>query len=231
MPSKRERAMSGNDGRSALVLGATGLVGGMVVDLLLADDAWSRVTVLGRRPLPREHAKLHQIVADLDRLEESAGSFAVDDVFCCLGTTIRKAGSQQAFYRVDHDYPVAAARMASERGASHFLIVTALGADAGSRVFYNRVKGEVERDVSAVPFAGVAIARPSLILGERAERRTAEALAQKAVPLVAPLLVGPLRKYRAIPASTVARALVRLAREGVRGVRIVESDQLAELGT
>jgi uncharacterized protein YbjT (DUF2867 family) len=222
--------MSGNGGRAALVLGATGLVGGHVVDLLLADDAWSRVTLLGRRRLPREHAKLSQTVADFERLDESADAFSAADVFCCLGTTIAKAGSQDAFRRVDHDYPLAAARLASERGARHFLIVTALGADAESRVFYNRVKGEVERDVSALPFAGVAIARPSLILGERAERRTGEALAQKAAPLLDPLLLGPLRKYRAIPASTVARALVRLAREGVRGVRIVESDELADVG-
>jgi len=178
----------------------------------------------------REHAKLEQRVVDFDRLDEAADAFAADDVFCCLGTTIRKAGSQQAFYRIDHDYPVAAARLASARGAKRFLLVSSLGANAGSRVFYNRVKGEVERDVSAIPFEGVAIFRPSLILGPRAERRTAEELAQRLAPLAAPLLVGPLRKYRAVEAGAVARAMVRLAKEGFRGVRVVESDEIAAIG-
>ena len=218
------------DGRSALVLGATGLVGGLCLDLLLEDPAWSRVAVLARRPSGRTHPRLTEVVADFERLEAHAEAFAVDAVFCCLGTTIRKAGSQEAFLRVDHDYPVAAARLASARGARRFLLVTALGADAGSRVFYNRVKGEVERDVSALPFEGVALLRPSLILGDRAERRTAEALAQRLAPLAAPLLVGPLRKYRAIDATAVARAMVRLAKEGFRGVRVVENDEIASIG-
>lgn len=218
------------EGRSALVLGATGLVGGLCLELLLADGAWSRVTALVRRPTGRAHPRLAEVVADFDRLDERADAFAADDVFCCLGSTIRKAGSQEAFYRVDHDYPVAAARLASARGARRFLLVTALGADAGSRIYYNRVKGEVERDVAAFPFEGVALLRPSLILGPRGERRTAEALAQRLAPLAAPLLVGPLRRYRAVGAEAVARAMVRLARDGFRGVRVVESDELAALG-
>lgn len=217
-------------GRSAVLLGATGLVGGHCLELLLADAAYARVRVVGRRALPREDAKLEQRVVDFDRLEEQADAFAADDVFCCLGTTIRAAGSQEAFRRVDHDYPLAAARLASARGAKRFLLVTAMGADPGSRIFYNRVKGEVERDVSALPFEGVALLRPSLILGDRADRRPAEALAQRLAPALSPLLLGPLRKYRAIDATAIARAMVRLAKEGVRGVRPVESDALAALG-
>jgi uncharacterized protein YbjT (DUF2867 family) len=219
------------DGRSALVLGATGLVGGHCLDLLLADPAWSRVTVVGRRPSGRSHPRLAEVVADFERLDEHADAFAVDAVFCCLGTTIRKVGSRAAFIRVDHDYPVAAARLASRRGAKRFLLVSSLGANAGSRVFYNRVKGEVERDVAALPFDGVALLRPSLILGERAERRTTEDLAQRLMPLAAPLLVGPLRRYRAIDARAVARAMLRLARDGFRGVRVVESDEIAAIGS
>jgi uncharacterized protein YbjT (DUF2867 family) len=216
--------------RTALVLGATGLVGGHVLDLLLADPAWTRVLTLGRRPAARDSPRLEQRVAGFDRVDQHADAFGVDAVFCCLGTTIKAAGSQEEFRRVDHDYPLAAARLASGRGAPHFLIVTALGADAGSGVFYNRVKGEVERDVSALPFAGVTIARPSLILGERTGRRTAEGLAQKLAPVLNPLLLGPLRRYRAIPAESIARALVRLARKGSAGVRVVENDELAALG-
>ena len=215
--------------RTALVLGATGLVGGHVLDLLLVDAAWTRVLTLGRRPAARDDPRLEQRVVGFDRVEEHAEAFAVDAVFCCLGTTIRAAGSQEEFRRVDHDYPVAAARLASGRGAPHFLLVTAMGADAGSRVFYNRVKGEVERDVTALPFAGVTIARPSLILGERTGRRTAEGIAQKLAPVLNPLLIGPLRRYRAIPAASIARALVKLARQGPAGVRVVESDELDAL--
>jgi uncharacterized protein YbjT (DUF2867 family) len=219
----------GTDGRTALVLGATGLVGGLCLELLLADPAWSRVGVVARRPSGREHPRLAEVVTDFERLEEHADAFA-DAVFCCLGTTIRKAGSREVFYRIDHDYPMAAARLASARGARRFLLVSSLGGDAGSRVFYNRVKGEVERDVSVIPFEGVAIFRPSLILGPRPERRTAEDLAQRLAPLAAPLLVGPLRKYRAIDANAVARAMVRLAGDGFRGVRILESDEIAAVG-
>jgi uncharacterized protein YbjT (DUF2867 family) len=218
-------------GRSALVLGATGLVGGLCLELLLADPAWSRVAVVARRASGRTHPRLAEVVADFERLDAHADAFAVDDVFCCLGTTIRKAGSQAAFIRIDHDYPVAAARLASARGAKRFLLVSSLGANAGSRVFYNRVKGEVERDVAQVPFEGVALLRPSLILGPRPERRTAEDLAQRLAPLAAPLLVGPLRRYRAVDAHAVARAMVRLARDGFRGVRVVESDEIAAIGS
>src|SRR3954468_1816810 len=125
----------GETGRSALVLGATGLIGGLCLDLLLADGAWSRVTAVVRRPTGRSHPRLAEAVVDFDRLEGRADAFAADDVFCCLGSTIRKAGSREAFYRIDHDYPVAAARLASARGARRFLLVSSLGGDAGSRVF------------------------------------------------------------------------------------------------
>lgn len=221
---------SASTGRTALVLGATGLVGRHVLELLLGDDAWRRVTVLARRDPGRSHPRLETRIADLEKMEEQEDAFAVTDVLCCLGTTIRQAGSQEAFRRVDHDYVVRSARLASGRGARHFLLVSALGADAESRIFYNRVKGEAERDVAALPFAGVALLRPSLLLGDRADRRFAEAAAQRVAPVLAPLLVGPLRKYRAIGADVMARAMVRVAAAGIRGVRRIESDEIARIG-
>ena len=139
----------GADGRTALVLGATGLVGGHCLELLLADAAWARVTVVARRPSGRTHPRLVERVADFDRLDEHAGAFAADDVFCCLGTTIRAAGSQDAFRRVDHDYVVGSARVAAGAGARRYLLVTAAGADRGSRFFYSRVKGDAEEGVRA----------------------------------------------------------------------------------
>lgn len=219
------------DERPAVLLGATGLVGGHCLEILLGDEGYGRVTVLGRRASGRAHPRLEERVGDVERLlEEHAAAFAGADVFCCLGTTIRAAGSQEAFRRVDHDLPVKAARVASAAGARQFLLVTAAGADAGSRIFYSRVKGETEAAVAALPFAGVALLRPSLLLGDRGERRPAEALAQWAAPLLSPLLAGPLRRYRAIHARTVAAAMVRLAKEGVSGTRAVESDQIERLG-
>jgi uncharacterized protein YbjT (DUF2867 family) len=214
----------------ALLLGATGLVGGNVLDLLLNDPAYGRVVVLGRRPVDRRHPKLEQQVAELGRLDDHAAAFAVDDVFCCLGTTLRAAGSQEAFRRVDHDYVVDAARVAAAAGARRYLLVTAAGADSRSRFFYNRVKGDGEAGVLARPFEGVVVLRPSLILGPRAERRPAEALAQRIAPALNRLMIGPLRRYRAVDARVVARAMVRLAKERTRGMRIVENEEIQQIG-
>ncbi|HEX8276571.1 MAG TPA: NAD(P)H-binding protein [Longimicrobiaceae bacterium] len=216
--------------RSALLLGATGLVGGHVLDLLLDDPAYGGVRVLGRRPVPREHPKLRQETVDFDRLRDFAGAVRAQDVFCCLGTTIRAAGSREAFRRVDLDYPRAVAEAAARNGAERFLLVSAMGADAGSSIFYNRVKGEAEDAVRTLPFQEVVILRPSLLLGERAESRPGEALAQRVMPRLTPLMLGPLRKYRPVQAAAVARAMVRLAKGGGRGVRVVESDGIEALG-
>lgn len=216
---------------TALLLGATGLVGGHVLDLLLADPAYRRVTVLGRRPVARMHPKLDQRTADFDRLrQEHAISFAVDDVFCCLGTTIATAGSQAAFRRVDHDYVVEAARAAAEHGARRYLLVSAAGADARSRIFYSRVKGEAEDAVRALPLDGVVLLRPSLLMGDRAEKRTGERIAQRVMPALEWMMVGPLRRYRPVEAATVARAMVRLAKQRPRGVRVLESDEIQQIG-
>jgi uncharacterized protein YbjT (DUF2867 family) len=214
--------------RAALLLGATGLVGGHCLERLLAEERYARVVVLGRRPSGREHPKLEEHRVDFERLQEARERFAVDDVFCCLGTTIRKAGSREAFRRVDHDYPVEAARLASSQGASRYLLVSAMGADPGSRFFYNRVKGEAEEAVRAVPFQAVWVVRPSLLLGEREETRPGEKAAELVLRPLGPLMRGPLRRYRAIPARDVAAAMVRLAlSDGTGGV--VENDRLHDL--
>ena len=209
--------------RSILVLGATGLVGGEALKLLLDDPAFDRVVVLGRRPLGAmggaRRGKLHEEVVPLDRMGERPEAFAVDQVLCALGTTIRVAGSQEAFRRVDHDYPLEAARLALAGGATHYLLVSAMGANAGSRFFYNRVKGELERDLRALPFRALTIARPSLLLGARAELRLGEEVAKK----LGRMIPG---RYRPIAARDVAAALVRAAREDRSGVRVLDSPDL-----
>jgi len=215
--------------RTALLAGATGLVGGHVLRLLLADPDSTPVTVLGRRPLATGHPKLVQHTVDFDRLAELTPFPRADDVFCCLGTTIKTAGSQDAFYKVDFTYVHELARLAVAAGARQLLLISSLGADPASRVFYSQVKGKVEDAVRALPYYGVHIFRPSLLLGERAEFRLGERLATVVAPVVSWALVGGLAKYRPIHAETVAQAMVRVAKERREGTRVYESDEIARL--
>ncbi len=218
--------MSEASSRTALIAGATGLVGGHCLDLLLADDAYGAVVSLGRRPLRRTHPKLTHHVIDFDHLDAHADLVAGDDVFCCLGTTMRKAGSKEAFRRVDYDYPLALARVALGRGAEQYLLVSALGANPRSPFFYNRVKGEVERAVSALSFEGVYLFRPSLLTGERAEVRPGERQAEAVLNALSFLLRGPLRKYRPTPAHVVAAAMIAVAKDKPGGVRVYEPEAM-----
>jgi len=205
-------------------------VGGHVLRQLLEDPDYDRVTALTRRPLALTHKKLVQRVVDFDRLAEVGDFPRVHDVFCCLGTTIKQAGSQEAFRKVDLAYVVELGRMAVRHRASQFLVVTAVGADPRSRVFYNRVKGEAEEAVRRLQFDAIQIFRPSLLLGSRAQSRPAESIARVLSPLVAWAFLGPLARYRPIKAATVARAMVRIAREAPRGAHVYESDAIRRLG-
>ena len=213
--------------RTALVAGASGLVGGHLLDALLEDPVYREVHSLGRRPLPRQHPKLVQHTVDFARLEGEALPPA-QDAFCCLGTTLKRAGSQEAFRAVDHDAVLAFARAAKKAGVQRFLVVTALGAHPRSRVFYNRVKGEVQEDLKALGFDSLVLLQPSLLLGERAESRPGERAAIVASRVLAPLL-RPLAS-RPIEARTVARAMVALAHGAPRGVKVAPSGELQELG-
>jgi len=210
--------------RIALLAGASGLVGGHCLRLLLAEPAYGRVIALGRRALPLQHPKLEQKLVDFAHIADLVPR--AEDVYCCLGTTIKKAGSQATFRKVDHDYVVALAQAAKQAGARRFLLVSAIGANPRSRVFYSRVKGETERDVSAVAFAAVHIFRPSMLLGERAESRPLERLSLPVFKALTPLLVGPMRPYRAITAEAVARAMVRAALGNATGVHTHAYDEM-----
>ena len=206
--------------RTALILGATGLVGRECVDQFAKSPGFARIVALTRRPLREAaHPKVDSHVIDFEHLEEAKEHFRVSHIVCALGTTIRKAGSQASFRRVDHDYPVAAARLGLEQRAQHFLLVSALGAKAQSRIFYNRVKGDVEQAIRALPYRSVTIARPSILLGEREETRVGETIG-KVLSRFAP------RRIRAVPARDVAAALLRAAVEDAPGVRIIESKDL-----
>jgi len=212
--------------KTALLAGATGLVGSALLPLLLASERYAKVIVVGRRPVAVQHPKLVQVVTELDHLETERLRLIADDVYCCLGTTIRQAGSQAAFYKVDFLYVVQLAALTAANFAAQFLVVSALGADANSRFYYNRVKGEMEEAVGQTPFRVIHIFRPSLLLGQRATPRLGERLGAAALALVRPLLRGSWRKYRPVAAATVAQAMLRAAQDDGGGLRIHSSEQL-----
>jgi uncharacterized protein YbjT (DUF2867 family) len=217
--------------RTALLLGATGLVGGYCLNRLLMDEVYGSVATLGRRPLDRTHAKLAHHVVDFDRYETYNTLLKVDDVFCCLGTTMKQAGSKQAFRQVDFEYPVQIARRARAQGAQQYLLVSSVGASVNSPFFYSQVKGEVEQAISALSFSGVYIFRPSLLLGERKEMRGGEHLAEKVMDSLGFVLKGPLRKYRPTPADAVAAAMIATAKAGPGGVQVLEPEEIERVAS
>lgn len=206
---------------SAVVVGATGLVGRECLKQLAACPRFERVTALARRALPDDiqDPKLRAVVVDFDRLDERRDVFQVSHAFCAFGTTIKQAGSQERFRQVDFGYPLRVAQLAVAAGARHFLLVSSVGASATSRGFYLRVKGELEEAVTALGFRSLTIVRPSLLLGGRKEFRLGEELAMRfswAFP----------RKYRAVHVRDVARALVHAAAEDQPGVRVIENHEI-----
>jgi uncharacterized protein YbjT (DUF2867 family) len=212
--------------KKALILGATGLVGRSLLQHLLNADQYDSVLALARREIPTTHRKLIRQVVNFDRLPQYRPLFAVDDVFCCLGTTMAKAKTKEAFRGVDYGYPLRAARLAHEMGARQYLLVSALGANPRSSIFYNRVKGELEREISALGLQTVHIFRPSLLLGQRTEHRAAEAFFQKSASILRIIMRGPLAKYLPITAETVAQAMVHMASRNETGIHIHESNEM-----
>jgi uncharacterized protein YbjT (DUF2867 family) len=212
---------------TVVIAGASGLVGGHLLRILLADGETTRVVALVRRPLGVTNAKLEEIVADFGALDALMDRLAADVAFCCLGTTIKVAGSEEAFRKVDHDYPLAFARATLAAGVKRFVIVTAVGAYSKSSVFYNRVKGELEDALRSLAFPnGIVIAHPSMLLGDRTESRGGESIAKAVMRGTGFLMAGPLRKYKAIDAVDVARAMATAARGDGAGVSVLEGDAL-----
>ena len=208
--------------RRAIVAGATGLFGQELVALLLDDETYEEVTVLVRRPLGYADPKLRERIVDFGDLAAANLSLAGADVFCALGTTIKKAGSQEAFRQVDHDYPLSLGRLAKEQGAAQMLIVTSLGADPRSRAFYLRVKGEVEQALRGLDLACLHVFRPSLLLGRREEFR----LGERVMSAVLPIFAGIMGRYRPVRAQAVAAAMLAAALSGQAGVRIHDTKRI-----
>lgn len=208
-----------------LLAGATGLVGSHVLRLALEDERITRVTAPMRRMLPITHAKLHAPVVDYDTLPSDADWWRADAVICALGTTMKTAGSKAAFYRVDHDYPLAAAWLSRHHGTPTYVLNSAIGADGASRFFYNRVKGELERDLEQVGFISLTHVRPGLIGGPRAQSRPAERAMILALRTVGPLLP---RRWRLNPPQVIAQAMIAAALDARPGVHIIPSTDLTE---
>jgi uncharacterized protein YbjT (DUF2867 family) len=208
--------------KTLLLVGATGLVGQSVLQQALHDARVVTLVAPTRRPLP-PHPRLENPLVDFDALPAAAPWWAVDGVICTLGTTIRKAGSQAAFRRVDHDYPLAVAELARRHGAAAFALTSSIGANPRSRTFYLRTKGETERALAGCGFPSLTLVRPSMIGGARAERRPLETLALALFGDLARLLP---RRYRVVPAERIARSLLAAALAAELGVRIVESEAI-----
>lgn len=196
--------------RTAVVLGATGLVGQEVVKELCRREEYSEVTAITRTRLTINHQKLINKIIDFDYLEGMHLGL-VDDVYCCLGTTMKKAGSKAAFRKVDLDYPLQFASLAKKNNVRQFLVISAMGADPSSPFYYNKVKGLMEEQLKEMNLAGLQIFRPSLLLGDREEFRFGESIGAKVMTLAGWAMVGPLRTYKAVRAEQVALAMVEKA--------------------
>ena len=216
--------------RTALIAGATGLTGQQVLQQLLSDARYSQVHALVRKHAFAPHAKLAEHIIDFAALMKLPAPLKkVDDVFCCLGTTIKIAGSKTAFRAVDFDYVLNLARVAKKSGAQRFMVMSSLGATAKSSVFYSRVKGEMEDALRELNFAGLHIFQPSFLVGDRAEARSGERFGIVAFQLISPLLFGPARKYRAIKVNDVARAMISAAWLQTSGAHVYLSDEIQKM--
>ncbi|MFC7440561.1 oxidoreductase [Laceyella putida] len=215
--------------KTALVLGATGLIGSHVTQLLLKDNRYKEVRLLVRKSTGIHHPKCREHLIDFADLESKPPLFAVDDLFCCLGTTMKKAQSKEAFRLVDYTYPLQVGQLAKSQGIQSYSLISSIGANPRSPFFYTRTKGELEEALTALDLPALHIFRPSLLLGERQETRLMEDLAQRLTPALNPLLVGPLRAYRPIKEATVAQAMVYQAQSGLTGTHVVESWEMEKL--
>ncbi len=216
------------NGKTALVAGGSGLVGSEILKLLIQSSAFDRIKIIARKPLGTNNEKVSEIIVDFDELNHFSQRLSADVIFCCLGTTIRTAGSQENFRKVDYTYCFELAKAAKTQGAKEFILVSSLGADSNSANFYLRTKGEIENAIAALNFDSFCILRPSMLLGNRKESRAGETVGKIFMQATGFLFAGPLKKYKAIEAETVARCMLELAKNPEKGKLIFESDLIAK---
>lgn len=211
--------------KTAILLGATGLTGTHLLQILLNDPAFSKIKVFARKQTRYSHPKLEEHIVNVLQLDEQANHFTGDVVFCCIGTTKAKTPDKQRYRDIDHGIPVEAAKLAKANGIGQFIVISALGADVQSKIFYNRLKGEMERDVLAQGILQTNILRPSLIVGNRTERRTGENISKHMMQF---LDFAIPKRYKFIEAKVIAQAMVRLAKQGYPE-KVILSDRIKEI--
>lgn len=210
--------------KTAIIIGATGLIGSTLVEQILENPAYSKVILLLRKPLNISHPKLLQELIDFDKSD--ASKIVGDDLFCAMGTTLAKAGSKEAQYKIDCTYPFEIGKIAKANGMKQYILVSSLGADFQSSNFYLRTKGDLEQKIESLGFQNFVSLRPSFLLGDRKEFRLGEKIAVVIAKLLSPLMIGGLKKYRGIEASKVANSMQKFANQGLTGVYFVESDKI-----
>lgn len=228
-PSNRKTYLSLQMDKKAILIGATGLIGQDLLMKLLADENYSKVLVISRKQVNVTHPKLKEILINFDELADSATEIIGDHVFCCLGTTIKKTPDLTVYRKIDYQYPLDVANIAFANGAKQYHLVSAMGADVKSRLFYSRTKGEVERDLQKIPYQAIHIYRPALLDGNRKEERASENILIGLFRLLNPLFIGPLKKYRSIKIEKVAEAMLNKANSKEEGVYIYTSDEIAKI--
>lgn len=215
--------------KTALIAGASGLVGSELLKLLIDNDAYETIHLISRNPLQIQSSKIIEHIINFDELEKFEPDQKIDHVFCTLGTTIKKAKTKENFRKVDFDYVLALGKKAKEWNAEKFLMVSSLGANAKSAIFYIRVKGEIENALQKLELLHLFIFRPSLLLGNREEQRTGEKTAINVYKVIAPLFFGPFKKYKGIEARQVAKGMMITALQNETSFKIFESDEIQKL--
>jgi uncharacterized protein YbjT (DUF2867 family) len=214
----------------AVIAGASGLVGGDLLQVLLQHDEYDEVLAIVRKELPIKHKKLVQLVINYDKLTEYAGSITGHALFCCLGTTRAKTPALKDYRKIDHNYPLILAQLARQNGVGQYHLVSAIGANSSSINFYSKIKGETEEDIQKVGLDTLHIYQPSLLVGDRKENsRVMEGLLTKVMSVLNPLLIGSLKKYRSIKTSQVAYAMFRKSLDNSKGVVIHTTDKIQEI--
>jgi len=215
-------------GKTAIVLGATGLTGGWLTQSLLDDQRYTSVKLISRRSIGLFHSKLEEHLIDMQDLEAHKHLFVSDELFCCIGTTKKKTPNETTYRKIDFGIPVTAAKLCKTNGISTFVVMSSLGADPESKVFYSRLKGQMEAAVLELGLEKSVIVRPSLIAGARDEKRLGEGFAKSIMALLNPLLLGPLKVYRSIQSKCIAKAMLWLANNPTDKV-IFLSDELESI--
>jgi uncharacterized protein YbjT (DUF2867 family) len=210
--------------KTAIVIGATGLVGSYLVTELINSDNYNKVVLLVRKKPDFVHHKIEAHVIDFENIDTEL--IKGDDLFCAIGTTIKKAGSKQHQYKIDCDYPVKIAQIAKQNHVKQFVLISSIGANANSSNFYLKTKGELEEKITALQFNLFAILRPSFILGKRNEFRLGEKIGIVFVKLLSPIFVGGLKKYKGVHAIDIAKKMLVLATSNLQGTLIIESDKI-----